>query len=92
LAKVKGTDPGGHIIREDIESTGHLLHYLPNFPHLHNQPSPADYTDTPISNILRTIGTRLTQSKQDLPHYYLTVDITMDKLWEVFNKTLVEKE
>ena len=43
----------------------------------------------------RTIGTRLTQSKQDVPHYYLTVDINMDKvmkLREVFNKSLAEKD
>lgn len=43
----------------------------------------------------RTIGARLTQSKQELPHYYVTVDINMDKvlkLREVFNKTLVEKD
>jgi len=54
-----------------------------------------DYIDTPVSNMRKTIGNRLTQSKQELPHYYLTVDITMDKvlkLREVFNKTLTEKD
>lgn len=43
----------------------------------------------------RTIGSRLTQSKQEVPHYYLTADINMDKvlkLREVFNKTLGEKD
>lgn len=43
----------------------------------------------------RVIGARLTQSKQELPHYYLTVDITMDKvlkLREVFNKSFAEKD
>lgn len=43
----------------------------------------------------RTIGTRLTQSKQDIPHYYLTVSIDMSKvtkLREVFNKALSEKD
>ncbi|KAK0478511.1 2-oxoacid dehydrogenases acyltransferase-domain-containing protein [Armillaria novae-zelandiae] len=62
-----------------------------------SQPSAAavpDYVDTPISNMRRTIGIRLTQSKQELPHYYVTVDIKMDKvlkLREVFNKTLADK-
>jgi pyruvate dehydrogenase E2 component (dihydrolipoamide acetyltransferase) len=43
----------------------------------------------------RTIGSRLTESKQGRPHYYLTVDINMDKvlkLREVFNKALMEKD
>ena len=43
----------------------------------------------------RVIGSRLTASKQDIPHYYLTLDINMDKvlkLREVFNKTLGEKD
>jgi len=43
----------------------------------------------------RTIGSRLSQSKQEIPHYYVTVDVNMDKvlkLREVFNKTLTEKD
>ena len=97
LAKVRGTGPGGRIIREDVENynapaaTSEVL--------LSSQ-SPAtqlsaDYTDTPISSMRRTIGARLTQSKQELPHYYLTVDVNMDKtlkLREVFNTTLAEKD
>ncbi|KAG8739011.1 pyruvate dehydrogenase complex dihydrolipoamide acetyltransferase component (E2) [Ceratobasidium sp. 428] len=43
----------------------------------------------------RTIGQRLTQSKQEVPHYYVTVDIDMGKvlkLREVFNASLAGKE
>jgi pyruvate dehydrogenase E2 component (dihydrolipoamide acetyltransferase) len=43
----------------------------------------------------RVIGQRLTQSKQELPHYYVTVDIDMtkvSKLREVFNTSLAGKE
>ncbi|KAF9015282.1 dihydrolipoamide acetyltransferase [Cyathus striatus] len=95
LAKVKGTGPGGRIVREDVES------YKPTSvagaPQTSQIPAGQlpDYIDTPISNMRRTIGTRLTQSKQELPHYYLTVDINMDKvlkLREVFNKALGEKD
>ena len=42
----------------------------------------------------RTIGARLTESKVQAPHYYLTVDINMDKVLkirEVFNKSLADK-
>ena len=89
MSKVKGTGPDGRIIREDIEkykpepaSAGALA-----------EPS-ADYVDIPLSNMRRTIAARLAESKVQSPHYYLTVDIQMDKvlkLREVFNKSLAEK-
>lgn len=97
LAKVKGTGPGGRIIREDVENfKAPATASSDSLPaqSVISEPS-ADYIDTPVSNMRRTIGTRLTQSKQELPHYYLTVDISMDKvlkLREVFNKTLSEKD
>jgi pyruvate dehydrogenase E2 component (dihydrolipoamide acetyltransferase) len=39
--------------------------------------APAEYEDVPTSNMRRTIGKRLTESKQQIPHYYLTVEINM---------------
>ncbi|KAJ7038070.1 dihydrolipoamide acetyltransferase [Mycena alexandri] len=97
LGKLTGSGPNGRIIREDVEK------YKPSSASetttsTSSQPPSAqlpDYVDTPVSNMRRTIGSRLTQSKQELPHYYVTVDIQMDKvlkLREVFNKTLTEKD
>ncbi|KAJ6604772.1 dihydrolipoamide acetyltransferase [Mycena vulgaris] len=96
LGQLTGSGPNGRIIREDVEK------YTPASASATtstaSQPPAAqlpDYVDTPVTNMRRTIGTRLTQSKQELPHYYVTVDITMDKvlkLREVFNKTLTEKD
>jgi pyruvate dehydrogenase E2 component (dihydrolipoamide acetyltransferase) len=87
LVKVKGTGPGGRIIREDVER------YQTPAPTASSisGPSLPDYIDIPMSNMRRTIATRLTQSKQDVPHYYLTMDIHVDKLLklrEVFNKAI----
>jgi pyruvate dehydrogenase E2 component (dihydrolipoamide acetyltransferase) len=95
LAKVKGSGPSGRIIRADVEN---YQASAAKSPSPSAQPASAnlpDYVDTPVSNMRRTIGARLTQSKQELPHYYLTVEINMDKvlkLREVFNKTLTEKD
>jgi pyruvate dehydrogenase E2 component (dihydrolipoamide acetyltransferase) len=95
LAKVKGSGPSGRIIRADVEN---YQASAAKSPSPSAQPVSADlpdYVDTPVSNMRRTIGARLTQSKQELPHYYLTVEINMDKvlkLREVFNKTLTEKD
>lgn len=95
LAKVKGSGPEGRILREDVEKYQPSATAAPTA----SAPAPAapqaDYVDIPVSNMRRVIGTRLTQSKQEIPHYYLTLDINMDKvlkLREVFNKTLGEKD
>ena len=92
LSKVKGTGPEGRIIREDVEK-----YKTPAAGASVAAPAPAtaDYVDIPVSNMRRTIGSRLTQSKQEVPHYYLTVSIDMSKvtkLREVFNKGLAEKD
>ncbi|KAL5534126.1 hypothetical protein ACEPAG_587 [Sanghuangporus baumii] len=94
LSKIKGSGPNGRILREDVEKYKAPAEVAGAGISATVPPS-ADYVDTPISNIRRTIGVRLTQSKQDLPHYYLTVGIDMSKvlkLREVFNKTLTEKD
>ncbi|TFK30555.1 dihydrolipoyllysine-residue acetyltransferase [Coprinopsis marcescibilis] len=97
LSKIKGSGPEGRIIREDVEK-------WKAEPEAASQAAPsqqtpaaqaADYVDTPVSNMRKTIGARLTQSKQELPHYYVTAEVNMDKvlkLREVFNKTLGEKD
>ncbi|XP_008331682.1 dihydrolipoyllysine-residue acetyltransferase component of pyruvate dehydrogenase complex, mitochondrial isoform X1 [Cynoglossus semilaevis] len=50
-------------------------------------PAPAPvtgtFTDIPISNIRKVIAQRLIQSKQTIPHYYLSVDVNMDQVLEL---------
>lgn len=38
------------------------------------------FADIPLSAMRSTIAKRLTQSKQSIPHYYLTVDISLDEV------------
>ncbi|XP_059484872.1 dihydrolipoyllysine-residue acetyltransferase component of pyruvate dehydrogenase complex, mitochondrial [Neocloeon triangulifer] len=40
----------------------------------------ATYVDLPVSNIRGVIAKRLLQSKQTIPHYYLSVDINVGKI------------
>jgi len=94
LAKIKGTGPEGRILREDVEK-----YQPPAAATAVSSPVPSapqtEYTDIPVSNMRKVIGSRLTQSKQELPHYYLTIEINMDKvmkLRQVFNKTLGEQD
>lgn len=49
-------------------------------------PTPAatgEYEDIPHSNVRKVIAQRLTQSKQTIPHYYLTMDCNVDELMKV---------
>ena len=46
--------------------------------------------EIPLSGMRKVIAERLTQSKREIPHYYLTVKISMDKLLE-FRKQVNEQ-
>ena len=41
------------------------------------------YTQEPLSGMRKTIAKRLTESKQTVPHFYLTVDCQVDELLKV---------
>lgn len=89
LRDVKGTGPEGRIVKADIEN------YKPSAaapskstsapadkPAVIAQtgaPAEASYTDIPLTGMRKTIAARLAESKQNSPHYYLTVSINMDK-------------
>lgn len=45
-----------------------------------SMPAGASYSDIPVSNIRGVIAKRLMLSKQTIPHYYLSVDINVDKI------------
>ncbi|XP_064896316.1 dihydrolipoyllysine-residue acetyltransferase component of pyruvate dehydrogenase complex, mitochondrial [Columba livia] len=83
LAQVKGTGPDGRITKKDVESF--VPPKVAPAPALEAVPSAAavaaapvgTFTDIPISNIRKVIAQRLLQSKQTIPHYYLSIDVNM---------------
>jgi pyruvate dehydrogenase E2 component (dihydrolipoamide acetyltransferase) len=93
LKTLTGTGPGGRIVKADVEgksgSTAPAKAAAPAAAPKAAAPAPApagDFvTDIPherhkLSNIRKTIARRLTESKQQVPHIYLTVDIRLDAL------------
>ncbi|KAF4320770.1 hypothetical protein BBO99_00003584 [Phytophthora kernoviae] len=50
----------------------------------------AEYEDLPLSNMRKIIAKRLTQSKQDVPHYYTNIDCEIDSILK-FRKQLKNK-
>ncbi|MGX5711412.1 pyruvate dehydrogenase complex dihydrolipoamide acetyltransferase [Sphingopyxis terrae subsp. ummariensis] len=91
LAALTGSGPGGRIVKADLEgaatSTAAPATAAAPSPAPAAAPAPAQpfETDIPhsaekLSNMRKTIARRLTQSKQEVPHIYLTVDVQLDKL------------
>ncbi|KAM6907739.1 dihydrolipoyllysine-residue acetyltransferase component of pyruvate dehydrogenase complex, mitochondrial [Xenentodon cancila] len=94
LAQVSGSGPDGRITRKDIESF--VPPRAAPAPTVAVAPTPAaapaappaaapagTFTDIPITNIRKVIAQRLMQSKQTIPHYYLSVDVNMDQVLEL---------
>jgi pyruvate dehydrogenase E2 component (dihydrolipoamide acetyltransferase) len=92
LATLTGTGPGGRIVKADIEAAtgGSVKAAEPAPTTAAPAPVPAPVaapisTDIPheavkLSNMRKTIARRLTESKQQVPHIYLTVDVRLDAL------------
>uniref|UniRef100_A0A8D0CXN2 Acetyltransferase component of pyruvate dehydrogenase complex n=1 Tax=Sander lucioperca TaxID=283035 RepID=A0A8D0CXN2_SANLU len=93
LAQVSGSGPDGRITRKDIDSfvPPKAIAAAPTPAAPRAAPAPAaapaapagTFTDIPISNIRKVIAQRLMQSKQTIPHYYLSVDVNMDQVLEL---------
>ncbi|MEV4123628.1 dihydrolipoamide acetyltransferase family protein [Nocardia sp. NPDC049707] len=81
LATVTGTGPGGRITRHDVESAHRTIESTPDTPPgaaVTAIPTSGDYDEIPLSTIQQVSAKRLTQSKQQAPHIYLTsaIDVT----------------
>ena len=82
LASLTGSGPGGRIVRADL---GEKAGGAKASPAPVSQAAPVEPGDIPheivkLSNMRKTIARRLTESKQQVPHIYLTVDIQLDRL------------
>lgn len=78
LATVRGTGPGGRIVRQDVESVTAIstpTRELPVMPPS-AAPSEADEEVT-LSRMQLTVGRRLSASKFTAPHFYVTLEIDM---------------
>ena len=79
LEGLKGTGPNGRIIKLDVETA--LAQPASSAPMTHQAVHSAkEERFVPHSAMRRTIAARLTESKQQAPHFYLTVDCEIDAL------------
>jgi pyruvate dehydrogenase E2 component (dihydrolipoamide acetyltransferase) len=75
LRVVQGTGPGGRITKRDVEAS------VPGARHVVSTTGPA-YEDKPLTQIRKTIATRLAASIGPVPHFFLTAEIDMERTAE----------
>ena len=81
LSMVKGSGDHGRIVKRDIDSFNPAIHTSPQ-PGTSAVPTVPvgveSFTDTPVSQMRKVIASRLSESKNNAPHFYVTIDIDMD--------------
>jgi pyruvate dehydrogenase E2 component (dihydrolipoamide acetyltransferase) len=95
LKAVKGSGPHGRIIKADIEfaktqpgpsaAVAAAGPAVGTAPAAAPKPAPAPafgpaYEEVPLTSIRKVIARRLTEAKQTVPHFYLTIDYKLDAL------------
>jgi len=98
LAKVNGSGPNGRIVKADVEAVeaGTAAPAKPQDDATAEMAAPrtpsktpaeseygAPYEEEKLSSVRKIIARRLTESKQQVPHYYLAVDVRLDALLDL---------
>lgn len=85
IRKIKGSGDHGRIIKRDVENHVPAAETVSD-PKDRATHAPAlgqeGYQDMDLSNMRQVIARRLSESKFQAPHFYLTISVTMDKAIE----------
>ncbi|MBI4730638.1 MAG: 2-oxo acid dehydrogenase subunit E2 [Chloroflexi bacterium] len=93
LSQVRGTGPGGRIVRRDIEAALQTIDRGPQT--MVNVPSSAIEETVPLTKLRQAIARRMAEAKTTIPHFYVTHEYKMDALMELraqFNKIMPESD
>ena len=102
LQTLSGTGPQGRIIKRDVEAA---MVETPAHPATASQPpvrtrsaamsadrgGGPEFQELELSSVRRTIAKRLIQSKGPVPHFYLTVEVAMDQVWDAYTALREQK-
>ncbi len=88
LSRISGSGPRGRIVKRDVEAAlaggGARMAPAAAAPAAVSMEVSAEglppFTEIPNSNIRKVVARRLTEAKQTIPHFYLTVDCEIDRL------------
>ncbi|MGB2354264.1 MAG: pyruvate dehydrogenase complex dihydrolipoamide acetyltransferase [Schleiferiaceae bacterium] len=79
LNMLQGSGDHGRIIKRDVDSFNPAFHTSAQ-PGINAAPAGVEnFTDTPVSQMRKVIAKRLSESKFSAPHFYITMDINMDR-------------
>jgi pyruvate dehydrogenase E2 component (dihydrolipoamide acetyltransferase) len=85
IAAIAGSGPRGRITAADVRSAGEAKSLPPPAPAIGSDGvqklyAPGSFDVIPVDGMRRTIAARLTESKQTVPHFYLSVTCTLTTL------------
>jgi pyruvate dehydrogenase E2 component (dihydrolipoamide acetyltransferase) len=76
LALVSGSGPGGRIVKRDLERIEAAPRPMPT-----GIPAAA-YRNVPLTQMRKTIARRLVESLGPIPHFFLTLEVDMERAWD----------
>jgi pyruvate dehydrogenase E2 component (dihydrolipoamide acetyltransferase) len=79
ISQIPGSGPRGRVIKRDVESYKPAATSSASAGAI-SMDGDTPYEDVKLSNMRKTIAKRLTESKQTVPHFYITVDVELDNL------------
>jgi pyruvate dehydrogenase E2 component (dihydrolipoamide acetyltransferase) len=86
LSQIRGSGPGGRIVRRDIEqalqTVGHEPQTVVSTSTLYRPSLAVDETIS-LTKLRQAIARRMTESKTTIPHFYVTHEYKMDSLLEI---------
>jgi pyruvate dehydrogenase E2 component (dihydrolipoamide acetyltransferase) len=81
VATLRGTGPGGRIVRHDVENAPTVAASAASANPVAPAAAPAgEVTSIPHTGMRKAIARRLTESKSTVPHFYLTTECKVDAL------------
>ncbi|MGC5748347.1 pyruvate dehydrogenase complex dihydrolipoamide acetyltransferase [Gluconobacter sp. NFX36] len=86
LGSLNGTGPNGRILKRDVEKGGNAAPVAPKTTPATPVAIDGDVKRVPNSTMRKVIARRLTESKTQVPHFYVSVDIELDALLALRSK------
>jgi len=93
LSRMQGSGPHGRIVARDVERAAESpavspvaappvapIAAAPTAEQIKALYPDTRYEELPLDNMRRTIARRLTEAKQTVPHFYLTLDVALDAM------------
>jgi len=78
LASIAGSGPGGRVIEKDVRDA--IEQHGTKMPDMKPAKAVAGSVKIPLNRLRQIIAERTAQSKQQVPHFYVTVEVDLDRI------------